>query len=80
VVSQGQWRATYAAPLGVKRFKKMEYKNHIEHYKIDGEYYDYFAFDKFMVAEINRRYQEFLHLSNPKPNSAILDIGSGGGR
>jgi hypothetical protein len=56
----------------------MDYKNHIEHYKIDGEYYDYFAFDKFMVAEINRRYQEFLNLANPKPNSAILDIGSGG--
>ena len=57
----------------------MEYKNHIEHYKIDGEFYDYFTFNKFMVAEINRRYQEFLYLTSPKPNSTILDIGSGGG-
>jgi len=57
----------------------MEYKNHIEHYIIDGEYYDYFAFNKFMVVGINRRYQEILDLGSPKLNSLIMDIGSGGG-
>ena len=57
----------------------MDYKNHIEHYIIDGEYYDYFAFNKFMVVEIDRRYQEILHLGSPKSNSLIMDIGSGGG-
>ena len=57
----------------------MDYKNHIEHYIIDGKYYDYFAFNKFMVVEINRRYQEILDLGSPKSNSIIMDIGSGGG-
>jgi ubiquinone/menaquinone biosynthesis C-methylase UbiE len=57
----------------------MEYQNHVEHYKIDGEYYDYFTFDKFMKVEITRRYEEFLYFGSPKTNTTILDIGSGGG-
>lgn len=58
----------------------MEYKNHIEHYRIDGEYYDYFAFDKFMKVEIIRRYQEILSLGISESDTSILDIGSGGGQ
>jgi hypothetical protein len=57
----------------------LDYKNHIEHYKIDGEYYDYFAFSKFMNAGIKRRYEEFLHLGKPNAHSIVLDLGSGGG-
>lgn len=57
----------------------MDYKDYIEHYKFDGEYYDYFAFDKFMKVEIIRRYEEFLFLGSPKSRAIILDIGSGGG-
>jgi ubiquinone/menaquinone biosynthesis C-methylase UbiE len=56
----------------------MDYKNYIEHYIIDGKYYDYFAFNKFMIVEINRRYQEILDLGSPKSKSLIMDIGSGG--
>jgi ubiquinone/menaquinone biosynthesis C-methylase UbiE len=59
--------------------EKVDYKNHIEHYIVDGEYYDYFAFNKLMVVEIYRRYQEILHLGNPKLNALIMDVGSGGG-
>ena len=55
------------------------YNNHIEHYIMDGEYYDYFAFNKFMVEEIKRRYEEILFLAKLKDDSSILDIGSGGG-
>ena len=71
--------STNCQSLGVKIWNEMDYNDHIEHYKVDGEYYDYFAFSKFMVAEINRRYQEFLNLSKPAQNAVILDIGSGGG-
>ncbi len=53
--------------------------NHIQHYQLDGEYYDFFAPDKFMLQEIRRRYQEFFHLSQPKKSDRILEIGSGGG-
>jgi ubiquinone/menaquinone biosynthesis C-methylase UbiE len=53
--------------------------NHIQHYKLDGEYYDFFAPDNFMLQEIRRRYQEFFHLYRPKKSDRILEIGSGGG-
>jgi ubiquinone/menaquinone biosynthesis C-methylase UbiE len=57
----------------------MRYKNHIEHYKIDGEYYNYFALDKFMVEGMRRRYQEFFSLYKIDNDDVILEIGSGGG-
>jgi ubiquinone/menaquinone biosynthesis C-methylase UbiE len=57
----------------------MRYQNHIEHYKTDGEYYDYFAFDKFMVEGMRRRYQEFFSLYKISNDDLILEIGSGGG-
>jgi 2-polyprenyl-3-methyl-5-hydroxy-6-metoxy-1,4-benzoquinol methylase len=52
---------------------------HIKHYKFDGEYYDFFAPDKFMLQEIRRRYQEFFHLFPLNPDQTILEIGTGGG-
>ncbi len=52
---------------------------HIKHYKFDGEYYDFFAPDKFMLQEIRRRYQDFFHLFPLNPEQTILEIGSGGG-
>lgn len=53
--------------------------NYIQHYKFDGDYYDYFTPDKFMLEEIRRRYQEFHNLGRFKVTDAILEIGSGGG-
>jgi len=53
--------------------------NHIQHYKFDGEYYDFFGPDEFMLQEIRRRYQEFFRLYRPQKSDRILEIGSGGG-
>jgi ubiquinone/menaquinone biosynthesis C-methylase UbiE len=55
------------------------YQDHIRHYQLDGEFYDFFSPDKFMKQEIRRRYQEFFHLASIKKNDSILEIGSGGG-
>jgi len=48
----------------------MHYKDHTEHYIIDGEYYDYFAFDKFMVE--GKIIDNFFNLIIDKPTSLIL--------
>ena len=56
----------------------IRYSNHIKHYKVDGEYYDFLEPDKFMIQNIRRRYQEFLNLYKVKENDKILEIGSGG--
>ncbi len=53
--------------------------DHIRHYKYDGEFYDFFAPDKFVLQEIRRRYQEFFHLTKFNQSDFILEIGSGGG-
>lgn len=53
--------------------------NHLQHYKLDGEYYDFFSPDKFMLQDIRRRYQKFFHLYHLKTSDKILEIGSGGG-
>ncbi len=55
------------------------YCNHIRHYQLDGEYYDFFQPDRFMLQEIRRRYQEIYHLSGLKDGDNLLEIGSGGG-
>ena len=57
----------------------MEYKNHIEHYKTDAAYFDFFNENNFRVQEIQRHYQEFFSLYRVKRNDMILEIGSGGG-
>ncbi|MFH1679973.1 MAG: class I SAM-dependent methyltransferase [Candidatus Eisenbacteria bacterium] len=58
---------------------ELRHKNHIEHYTVDGEYYDYFAFDKFLLDEIRRRYEEFFRLLRPMRGDRVLEVGSGGG-
>jgi SAM-dependent methyltransferase len=55
------------------------YQDHIRHYQLDGEFYDFVSPDKFMTQEIRRRYQEFFHLVSIKKSDSILEIGSGGG-
>ena len=57
----------------------MKYGNHIEHYKKDAEYFDYFENNKFSEQEIIRRYQEYSHLLKPKDKNKILEIGPGAG-
>ena len=59
--------------------QQLQYSDHIEHYQRDGEYYDFFSPDKFLLQEIRRRYQEFFHLYPVKNGDRILEIGSGGG-
>ena len=55
------------------------FNNHVEHYKFDGEFYDFFTPDKFVLQEIRRRYQEFSYLAKFNQSDFILEIGSGGG-
>ncbi len=57
----------------------MKLENHIEHYKVDAEYFDYLDLDKFTVQEIRRRYEEIFHLYELKNNDNILEIGAGAG-
>jgi len=57
----------------------MNYSNHIEHYKTDGEYYDYFNLDKFTMEGTRRRYQEFINNLKIRTGDKILEIGSGHG-
>ncbi|MBN2364985.1 MAG: class I SAM-dependent methyltransferase [Calditrichaeota bacterium] len=59
--------------------EKYSYSDHIRHYQLDGEFYDFFEPDKFMLQEIRRRYQEFFYLAPLKNHEKILEIGSGGG-
>ena len=55
------------------------YHNHVKHYQLDGEYYDFFSPDKFVLQEIRRRYQQIFRLFPAKSHHKILEIGSGGG-
>ena len=57
----------------------MDYKNHIEHYKKDAEFFDYFPHTAVSEQEMIRRYQEYSHLYKIKRNDKILEIGSGAG-
>ncbi len=57
----------------------MKYTDHIEHYKLDAEYYDFFTYDKFMEQEHRRRYESIFNLLKVKENETILEIGSGAG-
>jgi 2-polyprenyl-3-methyl-5-hydroxy-6-metoxy-1,4-benzoquinol methylase len=59
--------------------KNFGYSNHISHYQLDGEYYDFIAPGKFMEQEIRRRYQQVFRLFPPARTHRILEIGSGGG-
>lgn len=57
----------------------MKYQNHIQHYKVDAEYFDFFHESNFRTQEIFRHYQEFFHLYRIKSSDKVLEIGSGGG-
>ena len=57
----------------------MDYKNHIEHYKKDAEFYDFFTYDKFLEQEHRRRYEAIFNLHKIKIGEKILEIGSGAG-
>ncbi|MFH1194370.1 MAG: class I SAM-dependent methyltransferase [bacterium] len=57
----------------------MDYKNHIQHYKNDAEYFDYFENTKISEQEILRRYQQYFHLYKLKPGDKFLEIGAGAG-
>ncbi len=57
----------------------LKYTDHIEHYKLDAEYYDFFTYDKFMEQEHRRRYESIFNLLKVKENERILEIGSGAG-
>ncbi len=57
----------------------MKYTDHVEHYKLDAEYYDFFTYDKFMEQEHRRRYESIFNLLKVKENENILEIGSGAG-
>jgi len=59
--------------------KDSSYSDHIKHYQLDGEFYDFFSPDKFMLQEIRRRYQQVFRLFPVKKRHSILEIGSGGG-
>jgi ubiquinone/menaquinone biosynthesis C-methylase UbiE len=57
----------------------MEYNNHIQHYKVDAEYFDFFNENSFRKQDIFRHYQEFFSLYKVKKDDKILEIGAGGG-
>ncbi|MEW6508095.1 MAG: class I SAM-dependent methyltransferase [Bacteroidota bacterium] len=56
----------------------MKYKNYIEHYKNDAEFYDFFNLSIFSRQEYQRRYQTMFNLHEIKKNENILEVGSGG--
>jgi ubiquinone/menaquinone biosynthesis C-methylase UbiE len=57
----------------------MDYSNHVQHYKNDAEYFDYFDNNKISEQEIGRRYQQYFHLYKLKPGDKFLEIGAGAG-
>ncbi|MEO8398351.1 MAG: methyltransferase domain-containing protein [Ignavibacteriaceae bacterium] len=57
----------------------MKYTNHIEHYKLDAEYYNFFDYDEFAEQEHIRRYETIFNLHKIKNDEKILEIGSGAG-
>jgi cyclopropane fatty-acyl-phospholipid synthase-like methyltransferase len=55
-------------------------QNHIEHYKTDGEEFDYFHVENPAIREEERRRMQLLTRKvNFKPGQSILDAGSGNG-
>ena len=55
-------------------------KNHIEHYKTDGEEFDYFQVDNPAIREEERRRMQLLTRAvDFKSGQSVLDAGSGNG-
>lgn len=57
----------------------LHYGDHVQHYKMDAAYHDYFTTDPFSEQDIRRRYQAFFQLCPLQLGERILEIGSGGG-
>lgn len=57
----------------------MNYTNHIDHYKKDAEFFDYFDNSKVSEQEITRRYQQYFHFYKLKSGDKFLEIGAGAG-
>ena len=57
----------------------MKYEDHISHYQVDGEFFDYINPGETRKAEILRRHQHILRLLRPEQGETVLDLGSGGG-
>jgi 2-polyprenyl-3-methyl-5-hydroxy-6-metoxy-1,4-benzoquinol methylase len=58
----------------------MECADHIAHYRLDGELFDYFDEGTGASREFNRRLRDYiLSLCNMTPGSRVLDVGSGSG-
>jgi ubiquinone/menaquinone biosynthesis C-methylase UbiE len=57
----------------------MQVKNHIEHYKIDAELFNYFSENNKLENDYNIRIHESIITKIPGQDLNILDIGSGGG-
>jgi len=51
--------------------------NYLEHYTLDGEYFDYFKKRERASFEAERRLREYILSLIPKKSELILDIGSG---
>jgi len=58
---------------------RLRYGNHVEHYRIDGEEYDFFSPDPLLAVQIDRRYEAFFHIHRPERGARVLEVGSGGG-
>ncbi len=58
----------------------MQCADHIDHYKLDGELFDYFAEGTGATKDFDQRLRAYiLSLCNVKPGDRILDLGSGSG-
>ncbi len=51
--------------------------NYLEHYTLDGEYFDYFEKREKATFEAERRLREYIVSIIPKNSELVLDIGSG---
>jgi 2-polyprenyl-3-methyl-5-hydroxy-6-metoxy-1,4-benzoquinol methylase len=54
-------------------------KNHIEHYKVDAELFNYFETGNKLENDYNNRIHQLILKSLPADYTRLLDIGSGGG-
>lgn len=58
----------------------MRYTDHITHYHVDAELFDYFDEGAGATKDFDRRLRSYiLHLCDLKPGWSILDVGSGSG-
>ena len=58
---------------------KLEYKDHIRHYRKDADFHNYFKNDPIEEHNIKRRYAQIFNWLKSHAERLILEIGSGGG-